>query len=131
MIKSAFLSQNEWTPEDIESLKYLVLYDWFGEADQEFRAPGCLRLAFHDCVGGCDGCINFGNAANGGLQEAYEPFNVLYGETFPFNGKTMSRADFINLAGIVAVEYSIDFNNANCQDPDCQMPLVRRIKSSR
>ena len=26
-----------------------------------------LRLAFHDCVGGCDGCINVNNHDNAGL----------------------------------------------------------------
>ena len=26
------------------------------------------RLAFHDCVGGCNGCININNPDNNGLQ---------------------------------------------------------------
>ena len=24
------------------------------------RLPGFVRVAFHDCVSGCDGCINVG-----------------------------------------------------------------------
>lgn len=32
---------------------------------QVFNA-GFIRLAFHDCVGGCDGCINMQNPGNVG-----------------------------------------------------------------
>lgn len=27
---------------------------------------GFIRLAFHDCVGGCDGCLNLRNPSNAG-----------------------------------------------------------------
>ena len=30
-------------------------------------AAQALRLSFHDCVGGCDGCVNVAQAANIGL----------------------------------------------------------------
>ena len=44
---------------------------------------------------------------------------------FPPHSKNMSRADFYNLAGIVAVEYSIDFNNKYCAEPpQCEMSQV-------
>merc|ERR1711860_242659 len=39
------------------------------------------------------------------------------------NGKFMRRGDFWNLAGIVAVEFSIVYNNLVCAPyPDCEMP---------
>ena len=30
--------------------------------------PPTVRLAFHDCVGGCDGCVDLGNPDNNGLD---------------------------------------------------------------
>ena len=35
-------------------------------------APQALRLSFHDCVGGCDGCVNKGQASNIGLGRIYD-----------------------------------------------------------
>lgn len=29
---------------------------------------GFLRMTFHDCWGGCDGCIDFSNGGNGGKK---------------------------------------------------------------
>jgi hypothetical protein len=34
--------------------------------------------AFHDCVGGCNGCINFNNPDNNGLQNATIAIDNLY-----------------------------------------------------
>ncbi len=28
-----------------------------------------IRLAFHDCVGGCDGCLNVNDADNAGFND--------------------------------------------------------------
>ena len=36
------------------------------------------RLAFHDCIGGCDGCLNFNNKDNAGLQEAVNSLETIY-----------------------------------------------------
>ena len=36
--------------------------------------PKFLRLAFHDCVGGCDGCVDLQNPENNGLEL---PINTL------------------------------------------------------
>ena len=35
-------------------------------------AAQALRLSFHDCVGGCDGCVNVGQAANIGLGRIFD-----------------------------------------------------------
>lgn len=112
-------AQDQWTVSEVDELKLLLRA--FLEEDVD-RAPGCLRLAFHDCVGYCDGCLNFGNPANGGLEDIYAEINDFYNNVMPLNGKTMSRADFFNLAGIVAVDTTVDYNNISCDeggDPDC------------
>ncbi|XP_067942261.1 uncharacterized protein [Watersipora subatra] len=64
---------------------------------------GFIRLAFHDCVGGCDGCLNLRNPSNAGLSFYKEPLDLMYREfIFP----KMSRADWYALAGLTAVEYA-------------------------
>ena len=84
------------------------------------------NLNYHNfLIGGCDGCINFDNAANAGLQGPVAESSELYDTNMPFMGKTMSRADFFNLMGITGVEHSIDHNNEHCPTPpDCYTPLV-------
>lgn len=42
-----------------------ALCDALMEDDSTFIA-GLVRLSFHDCVGGCDGCINKDNPENAG-----------------------------------------------------------------
>ena len=37
-------------------------------------------IGFHDCVSGCDGCINLDNAANNGLSDAIDFVEELYTE---------------------------------------------------
>ena len=36
------------------------------------------RLAFHDCIGGCDGCINLRQVANTGLAEIISQLEEVY-----------------------------------------------------
>ena len=64
-----------------------------------------VRLSFHDCVGGCDGCLNLNNLENNGLQQTYSRINNIY-DNEDYNSTGMSRADFIALAGTVAVRYA-------------------------
>ncbi len=99
-----------------------IISSWISE--DEKRAPGSLRYAFHSCTGGCNGCINMEDPGNGGLGETYDALNQLYDETFPFSSKElgMSRADFYALAGIVSVEYTIVLNNEDCGGAtECEM----------
>jgi len=75
------------------------------------RFAHVVRIAFHDCVGGCDGCINRNNPDNFGpmldtLDEADKIYNARY-------KRTMSRADFYILTAVTALEESLQFNNAN------------------
>ena len=120
------LQQNQdWTEDDVSDLK-AVLRSWMEE--DLGRAPSSLRYSFHSCTGGCDGCINMADSMNGGLESIYADLDQLYRDTFPFSGKelVLSRADLNALAGIVAVETTIQVNNDICRGvPSCDMKEVR------
>ncbi|XP_002161794.1 putative ascorbate peroxidase [Hydra vulgaris] len=66
---------------------------------------GTVRLAFHDCVGEehCDGCIEYTNPDNAGLDKIVQPIDNLYNNGY--KGK-MSRADFYALAAVIALTRS-------------------------
>ena len=78
-------------------------------------------------MGGCDGCLNLDNENNNGLGSIFAAINDLYDGNFSTTG--MSRADFIALAGVVAVrEASCNMqggmgrqpppnNNKGCTEP--------------
>ena len=79
-------------------------------------------------MGGCDGCLNLDNGDNNGLEPIFTAINDLYDSNFSTTG--MSRADFIALAGVVAVrEASCNMqvgppgrqppptNNEDCAEP--------------
>jgi len=68
-----------------------------------------LRLGFHDCVGGCNGCINFNNPDNAGLQPAVDVFTSIY----YINGfdKIVSLADFFALATYVSITNAVQSSN--------------------
>ncbi|XP_012558183.1 putative ascorbate peroxidase [Hydra vulgaris] len=66
---------------------------------------GCVRLAFHDCIGKykCDGCIDHTHRGNAGLKIITDRLNALYDTSH--KGK-ISRADFYALAAVVALTRS-------------------------
>ena len=68
-----------------------------------------LRLGFHDCVGGCNGCINFNNPDNAGLLPAVTILNT----TYYANGfdKIISLADFFALAATVSIKSAVQASN--------------------
>lgn len=73
-----------------------------------------LRLAFHDCVGNCDGCINLDNHHNNGLANIITLLDTIYVGGYD---AYMSRADFWALAGIASVEQGLEFNSKlDCGD---------------
>jgi len=82
--------------------------------------PTALRLAFHDCVGGCDGCLNVDNPSNAGLADLVADLDAVYLE----NGydTVLSRADLWALAGIYAVDKGIEFANDACSAEECAVP---------
>ena len=61
-----------------------------------------VRLAFHDFVGGCDGCINHNNRDNGGLSRYTSLLNPICDKYI----EEMSRADCWMLAAVTAIEHA-------------------------
>jgi len=69
-------------------------------------APKFVRMGFHDCVGGCDGCIDLSNPDNNGLDI---PINALDSivQKYTVNQNTgLSRADIWGLAALTAADVS-------------------------
>jgi len=64
-------------------------------------SPKFVRLAFHDCIGGCDGCVNLGNPENFGLNL---PIDALAPIVSKYSDSALTRADIWVLAGMVAAE---------------------------
>lgn len=90
-----------------------------------------IRLGFHDCVGGCNGCINFNNPDNNGLQLAVSFLTNLY-NTNGYKSLGVSLADYFALAATVGVTIGLQVSNAlrnggapctpqSCPGP-CPMP---------
>ena len=64
---------------------------------------------FHDCVGGCNGCINFNNKDNAGLADVVNNLTSAY-NSGGF-GSIVSLADFFALAATVSVTTSVSASN--------------------
>ena len=72
------------------------------EADEALAAK-FLRLAFHDCVGGCDGCVDMNDPENRGLEL---PVAALEAALAPLTLAYLTRADAWSLAALVAADAS-------------------------
>jgi Peroxidase len=82
-----------------------------------------VRLAFHDCVGGCDGCVDMANLDNTGLNT---PINALDSVVTKYTvaGTNLTRADIWALAGLTGAgnaqnTTSIDFALTYIGRPVC------------
>ena len=64
---------------------------------------------FHDCVGGCNGCINFNNADNAGLQSVVATLTSTY-NTNKYSS-ICSLADFFALAATVSISNAVQLAN--------------------
>lgn len=73
------------------------------EASNRELIPKFIRLGFHDCVGGCDGCIDPTDADNRGLEEAIDAISYI---TDKYND-SYSRADVWALATLVSADLAI------------------------
>ena len=87
------------------------------ESEREL-IPKYLRLGFHDCVGGCDGCVDLSNPDNNGLLEPIEEIAPIV-EVFK---NQYSRADVWAMATMVSAEMSLgkldDDGNFVSEAPD-------------
>ncbi|CAH1783712.1 unnamed protein product [Owenia fusiformis] len=89
------------------------------------RIGGLVRLAFHDCVGGCDGCVNLANSDNAGLQIYINDLEPVYA---PY-ANLISRADFWQLAGLEALRRAAEAcvpQGCNPVYPDIQFRIGRQ-----
>lgn len=59
----------ELKQSDVNRGKALIrwLIDNRTENNTKTFNAGFIRLIFHDCFGGCDGCINLNDPSNGGM----------------------------------------------------------------
>jgi hypothetical protein len=93
----------------------------------------CVRLIFHDCVSGCNGCVNFNNADNKGLEQVVFRLNGLYKEALRiglFYGNRLSLADLYVIAasravylgslhdGLTLPVVDFKFGRKDCTDPN-------------
>jgi len=67
-----------------------------------------LRLVFHDCIGGCDGCVDSTNPENAGLGK---PIDILQPIADEFEPQGLSRTDIWMLSSLVATELALPFEN--------------------
>jgi hypothetical protein len=95
--------------------------------DEPHLGPKFVRLGFHDCAGGCDGCVDMTFADNAGLEV---PLAVLAPITARHESKGLgiSRADIWALSAFVAADIAqersdtkVDFTmeyvgRKNCED---------------
>ena len=65
--------------------------------------PKCLRLAFHDCIDGCDGCIDVDVLDNRGLED---PVELLFPLVQKYRDK-LSRADVWAYCAVVATDMAV------------------------
>lgn len=84
------------------------------------KLPTAVRLAFHDCVGGCDGCLNVNDADNAGFNDLMEALEKVY--QAKKLGDIISRADFWVYGSIYAIEKTVELANENCFTNDCHVP---------
>ena len=88
-----------------------------------------VRLSFHDCVGGCDGCVNIDNDSNNGLADLIAALDDVY--TTNELSSILSRADHWAIMGIWAVQNTIDnavTNGYDVPDLDVDYTYGRIVK---
>ena len=82
-------SESPVTQAEIQSIRDAIRAIINGNRDINFSAK-FVRLGFHDCVGGCDGCIDLSDPDNAGLGI---PIDALDDVVAQFENECLSRAD--------------------------------------
>jgi hypothetical protein len=113
-IVASFVSQAR---TDIESLISL----------NPILAPKFVRMGFHDCVGGCDGCIDLNNPDHNGIDIPMQALESIVQKYTVDQNSGLTRADIYALAATTAADVSqsssarVDypfswFGRKNCED---------------
>ena len=63
-----------------------------------------IRLSFHDCIGGCNGCVDMANPDNAGLEK---PISALNSIVNAFSDRGLTRTDIWMLSALVATESAV------------------------
>jgi len=93
--------------------------------ENESRLAHALQLSFHDCVGGCDGCVdeeNTGNQAR--FLGTRDLLDCLHAGQW---NSTISLADFYALAAVVAMEVGVENANVDCEQPPLNRPCMPKV----
>jgi hypothetical protein len=75
-------------------------------------SPAFLRMGFHDCTGGCDGCIDLENPDNLGFEEPIKALQPIV-EKYANVETGVSRADIWALATFVGCNMAQGSNRVN------------------
>jgi hypothetical protein len=78
--------------------------------DNQQMAAKFLRLTFHDCVGGCDGCVDLQNPLNFGLDLPINDLEPIVQQYIQFG---LTRADIWVLGGLTASTVTQENTNVN------------------
>ena len=93
-----------------------------GLGTSEPFSTAVVRLGFHDCVGGCDGCLNFEDVNNNGLQ----PITQLLEDIYWQNGfdALLSHADYWAMATTIGVQDAMKKALGICQSNCGPLPCI-------
>ncbi|KAL3919385.1 MAG: hypothetical protein SGILL_003781 [Bacillariaceae sp.] len=80
--------------------------------DDEDLIGKFLRLSFHDCVGGCNGCVDMTNPDNAGLEK---PIKALKPIVDKHAGGILTRTDIWMLSALVAIEEALPFSQRDME----------------
>lgn len=111
---------------------------WSLIENQVNLAPKFVRLGFHDCVGGCNGCVDMNNADNAGLDI---PIDALAPVVDTYESDSgLTRADIWALAYITGSNFANpdsdtfftfnEYGRVNCAEndptggPEVELPLA-------
>ena len=76
--------------------------------------PTAVRLAFHDCVGVCDGCINITDTHNAGLRDVVDALELEWKAYVAGDYPGLGRADFWALSSVAAINQGVRISNRKC-----------------
>eukprot|EP00121_Abeoforma_whisleri_P003918 Awhi_evm1s3531 len=100
-----------------------VLHGFINQNDDNIAK--FVRLSFHDCVGGCDGCLNVNNPDNNGLQPTVSLLENAYNGNQAISD-VIGRADFWALAGVIGAQRGALEDGCQSSDLSCYPSITYR-----